>query len=122
MSKTLEKGFAEMRDFQAVLGRLSFAVGALDKCASLYGTPLRLGSSSGYQGYGEAALVSFFLAAVRCGQYRRGGRACVVKPRGAHLGPAFMADAKAEGQHVCVGGWECLGGCPRGKHGGSRWS
>ena len=30
MSKTLEKGFAEMRDFNAVLGRLCFAVGALD--------------------------------------------------------------------------------------------
>ena len=32
----------------------------------------------------------------------------MVKPRGAYLGPAFMADAMAEGQQVCVGGWECL--------------
>ena len=39
------------------------------------------------------------------------GRACVVMPRGAHLGPAFLADAKTEGQHVCVGGWECFGRC-----------
>ena len=35
----------------------------------------------------------------------------MVKPSGAYLGLALMADAKAEGQHVCIGGWECLGGC-----------
>ena len=34
------------------------------------------------------------------------------------LGEAFRADAKAEGQTVVVGGWECLGG---GRPGGARW-
>ena len=35
-----------------------------------------------------------------------------------NLGEAFRADAKAEGQTVVVGGWECLGG---GRPGGARW-
>ena len=52
VSKTLKKGFVEMRDFHAVLGRLCFTVGALDylRPLSLHGTPLRLGSSSGGSG------------------------------------------------------------------------
>ena len=85
VSKTFEKGFAEMRDFHAVLGELGFAVSALD-CLRFFTAPL----------FACAAAV----------------------PRGAYLGPAFMAEAKAEGQHVCVGGWECLGGCPPGQ---ARW-
>ena len=39
VSKTLEKGVAEMRDFHAVLGRLCFAVGALD-CLRPFKAPL----------------------------------------------------------------------------------
>ena len=35
-----------------------------------------------------------------------------------NLGEAFRADAKAEGQTVVVGGWECLGG---GRPEGARW-
>jgi hypothetical protein len=35
-----------------------------------------------------------------------------VFPRGADLGVAFRADAKAEGQLVRIGAWECLGGTP----------
>ena len=40
-----------------------------------------------------------------------GGRVMEIQPVAQDLGLAFRADAKAEGQHVCVGGWECLGGC-----------
>ena len=37
---------------------------------------------------------------------------------GADVGLAFRADAKAEGQHVVVGGWECFGGAALGQ---ARW-
>ena len=70
VSKTFEKGFAEMRDFHAVLGGLGFAVSALD-CLRFFTAP-------------------FFACAAAV-------------PRGAYLGPAFVAEAKAEGQHECVG-------------------
>ena len=33
-----------------------------------------------------------------------------IQPRGAELGEAFRADAKAEGNEVVIGGWECIGG------------
>ena len=39
-------------------------------------------------------------------------RAVEVRPVAKDMGMAFRADAKAEGQLVCVGGWECLGGTP----------
>ena len=46
------------------------------------------------------------------------GRANVVRPIGKALGTAFRADAKAEGQKVAVGGWECIGGIPASR---ARW-
>ena len=93
------------------VGQTLLCSGCFGLFAPLYGAPLRLGSSGGYQEVGEVALVGLFLAAVHCGQCRRGGEGCVVQPCGAYLGPAVTADVKAEGQHVCSGGWECLGGC-----------
>ena len=41
-----------------------------------------------------------------------------VKGERTDLGTAFRADAKAEGDTVVVGGWECRGGCPTHK---ARW-
>jgi hypothetical protein len=46
------------------------------------------------------------------GKIEGDGRPTVVWPIGHSLGTAFHADAKAEGQEVVVGGWECLGETP----------
>ena len=40
----------------------------------------------------------------------RGHRVQKVRPHAVNLGPVFRADAKAEGQEVAIGGWECAGG------------
>ena len=39
-------------------------------------------------------------------------RTAEVRPPGADLGVAFRADAKAEGESVSIGGWDCRGGVP----------
>ena len=38
------------------------------------------------------------------------GRVCEIRWCGADLGEAFRSDAKAEGDTVVVGGWECVRG------------
>jgi len=42
----------------------------------------------------------------------------VIRPIGKAFGTAFRADAKAEGQQVVVGGWECISGIPASR---ARW-
>ena len=54
--------------------------------------------------------VSFILCFLST-ELKRGGRTTAVRPRQVHLGPVFRADAKAEGQVVVLGGWECRDGC-----------
>ena len=42
-------------------------------------------------------------------QFHGENRAIVVQPLPVCLGQAFRADAKAEGQSVVIGGWDCSG-------------
>ena len=86
VSKTFEKGGAEMREFHAVLGRARLCSKCFGLFALLYGSPLRLCSSSAARG---------ILGTCLCGG-RKGQK----------------------GQHLCVGGWDCLGGCLPGQ---ARW-
>ena len=53
-----------------------------------------------------------FLFSFLVKELRGPGRIVAVLPRGPEVGMAFRADAKAEGQLVRVGAWECVGGCP----------
>ena len=53
----------------------------------------------------------FFILQLIAEELGSGGRMMKVRPRESYLGPVFRADAKAEGQDVVVGGWECIGGC-----------
>ena len=104
--KCLEK----MKDFHAALGRLCFAMGALD-CLRLFTAPLFAWAAAvGARGMARLLWSVSFLLRHIADNVDEEGRAGVVKPRGENLGPAWMADAKAEGQHVCIGGWQCLGG------------
>ena len=99
-------------DFVAVLGRLCFALGPLEHArpflAPLYAWAGALNTRE------TAALpwsVRFLFAYLR-EQFSNEKRAVTIRPISEDLGPAFRGDAKAEGQVVVVGGWECLGGCP----------
>ena len=51
-----------------------------------------------------------FLFTFLCAELRGQGRVDTVRPLTTDEGIAFRADAKAEGQNVVVGGWECRGG------------
>ena len=42
---------------------------------------------------------------------KKGERMMDCRPPKAYMGELFRTDAKAEGQDVAVGGWECRGGC-----------
>ena len=59
-----------------------------------------------------------FLLTFLADQLSGGGRVVEIKPVGRDLGEAFRSDAKAEGNVVVVGGWECLGGRRPGQ---ARW-
>ena len=51
-----------------------------------------------------------FLLRFLAGQLGGAGRVCEIRAVGADLGEAFRSDAKAEGDTVVVGGWECVRG------------
>ena len=61
--------------------------------------------------------VSFILKYIS-EELRTGGRCMRIRPRLPSLGPVFRADAKAAGQTVVIGGWECRGGTPPAR---ARW-
>ena len=118
IAKALKAGSVEMADFRAVLGRIGFAVGALDFLKPFL-SPLYAWQCS-VDHLGKMTLpwsVSFILKYIS--EELRTGRRCMrIRPRLPSLGPVFRADAKAAGQTVAIGGWECRGGIPPAK---ARW-
>ena len=111
-------GVVDMADFKAVVGRLGFALGALDYLKPFV-SPLYSWAAS-VDHLGRVSLpwsVSFILEFV-AEELEAGRRTAKVRPRTLSLGPLFRADAKAEGQEVVIGGWECRDGCPPGR---ARW-
>ena len=111
IEKTLSDGAVQMEDFRAVLGRISFTLGVLDYLKPFV-SPL-FAWASAIDHLGRVLLpwsVSFILSYVRS-ELEDGRRTTVVRPREIFLGPVFRADAKAEGQVVVLGGWECRNGC-----------
>ena len=107
----LEKGEVQMADFRAVVGRISFALGVLDYLKPFV-SPL-FSWTAAIDHLGLVPLpwsVSFILSFVK-NELEAGRRTTRVRPMELHLGPVFRADAKAEGQVVVLGGWECRNGC-----------
>jgi len=126
----VEQGQVDMRDLEAVLSRLCFAMAPLEYLrpflAPIYTWVAAVGSGIGYSRSASSRgplrvplpwslrFLFTYLAEKLSGD----GRTTVVRPLSMALGTAFRADAKAEGQTVVVGGWECLGGTPPGR---ARW-
>jgi hypothetical protein len=119
-----------MRELEAVLGRLCFAMAPLEHLrpflAPIYAWVAAVGSSIGYSRAASSRgplrvplpwslrFLFTYLAEKLSGD----GRTTIVRPLSRTLGTAFRADAKAEGQTFVVGGWECLGGTPPSR---ARW-
>jgi hypothetical protein len=126
----VERGQVDMRDMKAVLGRLCFAMAPLEHLrpflAPIYAWVAAVGSGIGYSRAASSKgplrvplpwslrFLFTYLAEKLSGD----GRTTIVRPLSRTLGTAFRADAKAEGQTVVVGGWECLGGTPPSR---ARW-
>ena len=112
IEETVKQGSTNMSDFKAVLGRLSFALGVLDYLKPFV-SPLFSWCAS-VSHLGRVAIpwsVAFILSFVAT-ELKKEGRTTLVRPRSLDLGPVFMADAKAEGMDVVLGGWECRNSCP----------
>ena len=109
MSEQVKAGRTDLADFTSVLGRLCFSMGPLEYLrpfvAPLFAWAAAVGHRGSMQVPWSIAFIFEFLAA----ELRGEGRVSQVRIVAADLGIAFRADAKAEGQCVRLGGWECLG-------------
>ena len=118
VEKTLVAGTVEMADFRAVLGRLGFAVGALDYLKPFLSPLYAWMSSVNHLGRMTLPWSVAFVLRYIAEELRTERRCMKVRPRMPSLGPVFRADAKAAGQTVRIGGWECRGGTPPAR---ARW-
>ena len=116
--RTVREKEARVEDLRAVMGRLVFALGALEYLRPFCAPILSWVAVAGRGGLERLPWSVLFLLAYISEQLRGGYRVQKVRPHTVDLGPLFRADAKAEGQEVAIGGWECAGGCPPGK---ARW-
>ena len=93
-----------------MLGRLCFSMGPLEYLrpfvAPLFAWAAAVGHRGSLQVPWSIAFIFEFLASELLSE----GRISLVRPVAVDLGIAFRADAKAEGQCVRLGGWECLRG------------
>ena len=109
--KTVEEGEIQVAEFRAVLGRISFTLGVLDYLKPFVAPLFSWIAAVGHIGRVPIPWsVAFILSFVE-EELRSGRRTTAVRPRGISLGTVFRADAKAEGQEIVLGGWECCGGC-----------
>jgi hypothetical protein len=104
VEKVIKAGFVEMRDFHAFLGRVCFIVGALEYLRPFLAPLYAWAAAVGRVGRSRLPWSVCFLLSYLATDLGEEGRARTVKPRGLDLGVAFRADAKAEGQLVCVWG------------------
>ena len=100
----------DMSDLAAVLGRLCFALGPLDHARPFLAPIYAWAAAVGRRGRVRVPWAIRFLFHFLAEEFSEDRRAITVRPRSEDVGMAFRADAKAEGQLACVGGWECLGG------------
>ena len=110
MEERIKEGRADMRDFTAVLGRLSFTMGPVDFIRPFIAPLFSWASAVGPRGHHILPWSVLFLLSFLAKELKGDGRATKIHELRVDLGLAFRADAKAEGQIVRVGGWECVGG------------
>ena len=112
------EGRVDMRDLEAVLGRLCFAVGPLEFLRPFLAPIYAWVAAVAHRGIMVLPWSVRFLFVHIADQFDGDGRTSLVRPVAQTIGTAFRADAKAEGQTVIVGGWECVDATPPSK---ARW-
>lgn len=117
ISRRLQEGGVTGREMKAALGRLSFVSGALHHVRPFLGPVFAWAAVVGLGSFVHFPdAIKILLAFI------------VVQLKGCSMDPArrmpevreevFRIDAKAEGEKIVVGGWECYGGIPTER---SRW-
>ena len=112
MEERVREGRVDVKEFTQVLGRLGFALGPLEFLRPFISPMYSWVSAVGDKGRVQLPWSMAFLFSFLVKELRGPGRIVEILPRGPEVGMAFRADAKAEGQLVRVGAWECVGGCP----------
>ncbi|CAE8726071.1 unnamed protein product [Polarella glacialis] len=107
MTNALAAGTVNVEEFKSVLGRMGFAMRALETFRPFLG-PLYAWSSAvpRHINLELPAMVRLILSYLK-DRLKEGSRTA---PAGSSQGATrelFRADAKAEGEEVCIGGWEC---------------
>ena len=105
------------------LGRLAYGVAAAEELRPLLGPLLRMGGRRPSRrlrpGPGAAPDPGAFLEGrIEVGSLRSSVSMVTVTPPRDPPEPDFRADAKAEGEDVMIGGWECADNTPPGQ---ARW-
>ena len=108
----------DLGDLCAVLGRLSFAMGPLAHLRAFMAPIYAWSAAVGRKGRMRLPWSIAFLFKVIYDSLGGAGRYIEIEDQVQDLGEAFRSDAKAEGDVVVVGGWECLGGRRPGE---ARW-
>ena len=110
MQTCLDAGRVDLHEMSGVLGRLGFAAGPLPLVRPFLGPIYAWLAVRGYSGDALLPWSIRFLFFVLLEAFAERNRIVEVRGRGTPLGEAFRADAKAEGNAIVLGGWECLGG------------
>ena len=94
LRRTVGEGTVEMKDFRAVLGRMSFMLGALDFLKPFVCPLYAWAASIDHDGRMMIPWSVAFILEFVAGQLEGGGRTAKVRPRTASLGPVFRAERR----------------------------
>ena len=110
MRRQVREGTTDLADFGAVLGRLCFVMGPLEILRPFVAPLFAWAAKMGRKGRAQLPWSVCFLLTFLAEEVSGEGRVDTVREEVGDRGIAFRADAKAEGQTVRVGGWECADG------------
>ena len=117
ISRRLQEGGVLGREMKAALGRLSFVSGALHHVRPFLGPVFAWSSVIGLGSFVQFPdAIKILLGFIA--QQLKGCSMEIAKRMPENIEEVFRIDAKAEGEKIVVGGWECHGGTPTEK---SRW-
>ena len=118
IGQILETELVDLADLCAVTGRLSFAMGPLYHLRPFLAPIYSWSAAVGRRGTVTIPWSMAFILGTVSKMLEGEGRYIQMPVSVRALGEAFRADAKAQGQTVILGGWECLGGARPGE---ARW-
>ena len=107
--RVIQERSVKVSDLTAVLGRLSYAAGPLERIrpflSTLYAWAAAVPDTATLPLPEACLLVLHWIQA----KLNNGGRMALCRLPGPELGEVFRADAKAEGESVSIGAWESKG-------------